>query len=98
MYERQRERDIDNTINKIQEKEAKKLSQKEYNKQYYAANKKKILSNLLEKKECPHCGTKVNHQNMKVHQRSSRCNKNSTETKQLLKEVRELKEIVNRKK
>jgi ribosomal protein S27AE len=93
-YEKQRENNLDCIIDNFQQKAIKKLSQKEYNKQYYATNKKKILSTLLTKKECPHCGKSVNHQNMKSHQRSSRCKKTYTETEQVLKELRELREIV----
>ena len=70
----------------------KKRLQKEYNKQYYAKNKKKILSTLLQKVPCPHCSKMVNHQNLKAHQRSNNC----SVKEDLVKELRELKALINK--
>ena len=54
-----------------------KEKQKEYNKKYYGENKEKILSKVLEKKECPHCNRKINHQNMSKHIKTKYCMKNT---------------------
>ena len=50
-----------------------KVSQREYNRQYYQKNKKRILASVLKKVECPDCKRKVNSQYLRRHQMSSRC-------------------------
>jgi hypothetical protein len=54
-----------------------KEKQKEYNKKYYELNKTKILCQVLEKKECPYCNRKINHQNMSKHSKTKYCIKNT---------------------
>ena len=44
-----------------------------YNKQYYATNKERISTMLLEKVVCPHCNRTVNHQNLHRHQSTKLC-------------------------
>jgi hypothetical protein len=46
---------------------------KEYNKKYYETNKDQIKKKLFTKVECDKCNRKVNHQNIKNHQKSSYC-------------------------
>ena len=46
---------------------------KDYNKDYYAKNKKVILEKLLTKVECPLCKRQVNHQNLFKHQKTNLC-------------------------
>jgi ribosomal protein S27AE len=68
----------------------KKATQREYNRKYYQQNKKKILKQVLQKEECPHCKRMVNHQNMRRHQLSSRCTSRSYVTKDDINELKEL--------
>lgn len=55
--------------------ENNKLKQKEYNKQYYAKNKGKILSQLSRKVKCPNCDRQVSFCNYTRHQTNSICKK-----------------------
>jgi len=71
----------------------KKRLQKEYNKQYYAKNKQKILSALLQKEPCTYCGKMVNHQNLRAHQRSSNCDGK----KDVVKMIQEIKNYMEKK-
>jgi hypothetical protein len=41
--------------------------------QGYQKNKQRILATVLKKVECPHCNRKVDNQNLRRHQMSSRC-------------------------
>ena len=49
------------------------VERREYNRQYYQKNKKRILASVLKKVECPDCKRKVNSQYLRRHQMSSRC-------------------------
>ena len=46
---------------------------RQYNKEYYAKNKKEILTKLFTKEECELCGRMVSHQNIFKHRTSSYC-------------------------
>lgn len=52
-----------------------KLKQKEYNRQYYAKNKGKILDQLSRKVKCPKCERNVSMCNFVRHQTKSICRK-----------------------
>ena len=58
---------------KVAQDEYNKVVQREYNRQYYQKNKKRILASVLKKVECPDCKRKVNSQYLRRHQMSSRC-------------------------
>ena len=73
------------------------MDKKEYNKKYYEKNKETIASKLYAKVTCEKCGRKVSHQNLKKHQKSSKCkavsyDDISTMIKELKNEVFALKE------
>lgn len=77
------------------------IDRADYNKQYYTKNKAKILSKLLEKVECEHCGRRVNHQNLKKHQSSPICigkrkKLDSSDVEGLKKQIDELKELIKK--
>ncbi len=46
---------------------------KEYNKQYYANNKERIISDLCQKVECPFCNRSVIKNNLMTHAKSAIC-------------------------
>jgi hypothetical protein len=48
-----------------------------YNTEYYAKNRKAILSKVLKKVDCDNCGRSVNHQNLSKHQKTALCKKNA---------------------
>ena len=73
------------------------MDKKEYNKKYYEKNKETIASKLYAKVTCEKCGRKVSHQNLKKHQRSSRCKAKSYDDigviiHELKNEIKALKE------
>lgn len=63
---------------------------KEYRKQYYQQNKKAILSKLYKKVECEICGRKVNHQQLKRHQKLPICRPKQNEIDELKAQIRSL--------
>lgn len=67
---------------------------KEYRKQYYQQNKKAILSKLYKKVECEICGRKVNHQQLKRHQKLPICRPKQNETDELKEQIESLRKKI----
>jgi hypothetical protein len=62
------------------------ITRREYNRKYYQKNRQRILASVLKKVECPHCNRKVNSQNLRRHQMSSRC-VNKDKLRQMVMEI-----------
>lgn len=61
--------------------EDQKQKQKEYNKNYYEANKQKLLENAREKITCIFCNKKISKDYIKKHQAKKTCKQQLTEDK-----------------
>ena len=59
----------------------KQIQRKEYNKQYYATNKSKILDQLMTIVTCPNCKTTQTHQHLKRHMNSQLCKRRTEKIK-----------------
>ena len=78
-------------INEI-EQQLPKMTQQEYNKQYYESNKNKIRDGQKTKICCPKCGSKVNFQNLTKHIKTNICNRKVNKNTELLRGYKELYE------
>jgi hypothetical protein len=63
---------------------------KEYNKQYYAKNKEKLLQAAKVKVVCPHCNKTVNKENMIDHKKSKYCQKRVAKTNEVFTKIKEV--------
>ena len=86
---------------KIKGKHSKDPEQaKEYQKQYYAKNKDKLLTDLKQKIVCELCGCSISKCNLYSHQQSSKCKNSCYEvnSKKLDKLVDKYKKLSNKQK
>ena len=65
---------------------------KEYNKEYYAKNKTKIIELISKKEPCKLCGKVITHQKMKKHQRSAYCMDKQDDLVEMKKQIEQLTE------
>lgn len=75
-----------------------KEMEKEYNKNYYAKNKDKILNVMKQKVMCDSCGKSVTKYHMSRHRKSKYCqlvkNKDDVEIETLKKKLDEIKKSI----
>jgi hypothetical protein len=75
------ESDILNTEEQQVVTKPQKLTQAEYNKQYYQKNRERTLKRVLQVVCCEICGTTSTYQNLKRHQKGRLCQKRASEKK-----------------